>query len=99
MKKIRLVYFASFREDSGVAEEAVATEARTIGELYEELAAANRCCVVGRLHGDGLRGAVQRLACRALSGLCGQLGLPDRFDEIGGKGGQVLSKIRPGQIT
>jgi molybdopterin converting factor subunit 1 len=39
VKEVRLVYFASFRENSGVAEEKVSTNAETTGELYEELRA------------------------------------------------------------
>jgi molybdopterin converting factor small subunit len=39
MKRVRVIYFASFREDSGMAEERVFTDAATPGELYRELRA------------------------------------------------------------
>ena len=38
MKSIRLSYFASLRDQRGVAEETLETEADTVRELYQELA-------------------------------------------------------------
>jgi molybdopterin converting factor small subunit len=38
-KNIKVQYYAVFREQSGLGDEAVETSARTAGELYAELAA------------------------------------------------------------
>jgi molybdopterin converting factor subunit 1 len=41
-KTVRVSYFAILREQRGVGEERVATEAATAGELYEELRKRHR---------------------------------------------------------
>jgi sulfur-carrier protein len=42
VKKVRVRYFAILREQRGLGEEQVATEAGTAGELYEELRKIHR---------------------------------------------------------
>ena len=39
MKRIKVQYYAVFREQSGLGQEVVETNAKTAGELYAELAA------------------------------------------------------------
>jgi molybdopterin synthase sulfur carrier subunit len=38
MKRVKVQYYAVFREQSGLGEEMVETSARTAGDLYNELA-------------------------------------------------------------
>jgi molybdopterin converting factor subunit 1 len=46
-KRIRINYFASLREERGVAQEEVTTSAATAAELYEELSRAHRFSLPG----------------------------------------------------